>query len=207
MIPASVTPRFLYCLVLTLALGATIAAQTPDLSGKWRLNREVSDDVKAKLENALRRPDSGARRGSDDASEGAREREREEARRRIEALIEASETLEIKQSQKEVIIVEGGLRERKLYNDGRPFQRSDRNGNLITVRARWRGEQFVVDTRLADGGRFTESYELVPGKRQLVVTVTSLDRRLKQPLVIRRVYDEEPADIGFRRADNLDFAD
>jgi hypothetical protein len=88
-----------------------------------------------------------------------------------------------------VSVTEGTLRERKFYTDGRPYQRQDRNGNLATRRGRWRGKRLVVDTRLADGGRFAESYELAPGTRQLVVTVTSQDRRLRQPLVIRRVYD------------------
>ena len=57
------------------------------------------------------------------------------------------------------------------------------------MQARWWGKRLVVDTELADEGRFTESYELAPGGRQLIVTVTSQDRRLEQPLVIRRVYD------------------
>lgn len=39
-----------------------------------------------------------------------------------------------------------------------------------------------------------ETYELAPGGRQLIVTLTSQDRRLKQPLVIRRVYDAAARD-------------
>lgn len=51
-----------------------------------------------------------------------------------------------------------------------------------------------MNTKLADGGKFTESYELAPGGKQLFLTLTSQDQRLKQPLVIRRVYDvEKPA--------------
>lgn len=104
-------------------------------------------------------------------------------------LDELCEALEIKQGKNEVTVAEGNLRERKFYTDGRPSRREDERGNLIRMRARWQAEKLVVETRLADGGRFTESYELAPGGRQLFVTVTSQDRRLKQPLVIRRVYD------------------
>jgi len=182
-----------FLLVISLSIvGQT--ASVPDLSGKWRINPERSEDAKTKLEAALQSPLSSERRGA--ASEDARDVEREQIRRRIEALIEASESLDIKQDKNQMTITEGNLRERKLYTDGRPFQRTDRNGNLTTIRARWRGERLVVDTGLADGGRFTETYELASGTRQLLVTVTSVDRRLKRPLVIHRVYDEfqQPAE-------------
>ena len=51
-----------------------------------------------------------------------------------------------------------------------------------------------MDTTLADGAKFTESYELGSGRRQLIATVTSQDGRFRQPLVIRRVYDAIPSE-------------
>jgi hypothetical protein len=183
-------------LVLLLALtviGPIQAAAIPDLSGKWSMNRELSEDAKAKLEKAFPTLGSVGPRGGDKGTQAdARDAEREQARRRIEALMEASETLDITQIDQELTVVEGNLRERKFYTDGRPFERLDRRGNMTTIRAQWRGSRLVVDTRLADGGKFTESYELSPGGEQLFVTVTSQDRRLKQPLVIHRVYDAVP---------------
>ena len=185
---------FLFVISPTLSI---LPATPPDLAGKWRMNRELSENAKEKLENALRSSSTAARRG--DPNLDARERVRDETRRRIETLIEASETLDIRQGKKEVSVTEGDLRERKFYTDGRPYQRQDRRGNLVTQRAQWRGKQLVVHTRLADGGRFTESYELVPDGQQLIVTLTSLDRRLRQPLVIRRVYDAVERDAGAAR--------
>ena len=181
--PPACVLAFLFAIAPTVSIRA---ATTPDLSGKWRMNRELSEDAGKKLENALRSAGTVARRGGRLApNQDARDRERDLPRRRIEALIKASESLDIRQGKKEVSVTEGDLRERKFYTDGRPYQRQDQSGNLVTMRARWRGKRLVVDTRLADGGRFTESYELAPGGRQLIVTVTSQDRRLRQPLVIR----------------------
>jgi hypothetical protein len=180
-------------LALLLLVTVTVpiqAAVIPDFSGKWSMNRELSEDAKAKLERVFPALRTVGPHGGDKGTQAdARDTEREQARRRIEALIEASETLDITQTNEELIVVEGNLRERKFYTDGRPFERQDRRGNMTTIRARWRGPRLVVDTRLADGGKFTESYELSPGGEQLFVTVTSQDRRLKQPLVIHRVYD------------------
>ena len=192
------TPRSTFiCVVLFLSVMATSAsvAALPDLSGKWRMNCERSEDAKKKLEEAL--ATSGIpnhRVSSVGPNRDARALEREQTRRRIEALIEASETLEIKVDKKQVTVLEGNLRERRFYTDGRPYQREDKRGNRIVVRSRWRGEQLVVNTTLADGNRFSESYELAPGGRQLIVTFRSVDRRLKQPLVISRVYDAVPND-------------
>ena len=180
------------CVVLLLSVMATSAsvAAVPVLSGKWRINRERSEDAKKKLEAALATSGIPNQRvGRVGPNRDARAIEREQTRRRIEALIEASETLEIKVDKKQVTVREGNLRERNFYTDGRPSQREDRQGNRIVVRSRWRGEQLVVNTTLADGNRFSESFELAPGGRQLIVTFRSVDRRLKQPLVISRVYD------------------
>ena len=180
-------------LLLVTVTGPIQAAVIPDLSGKWNMNRELSEDAKAKLEKAFPSPGTVRPHGGDKGTQAdARDTEREQARRRIEALIEASETLDITQINQELTVVEGNLRERKFYTDGRPFERQDRRGNMTTIRARWRGQRLVVDTRLADGGKFAESYELAPGGERLFVTVTSEDRRLKQPLVIHRVYDAVP---------------
>ena len=155
------------------------------------MNHELSDNAQEKLDNALETSGTiESRSGNVGPNAAARVRERAATRRRIEALITASETLRIKQHKNEVTIVEGSLRERKVYTDGRAYQRPDRRGNLTTVRARWQGERLVVNTRLADGGKFAEAYELAPSG-QLIVTITSQDRRLKQALVIRRVYDVE----------------
>ena len=159
------------------------------------MNRERSEDAKKKLEEALGSSGIPTHRvGKVGPNRDARAIEREQTRRRIEALIEASEQLEIKVDEKQVTVREGNLRERKFYADGRPYQREDQRGNRIVVRSRWRGEQLVVNTTLADGNRFSESYELAPGGRQLIVTFKSEDRRLKQPLVISRVYDAAPND-------------
>jgi hypothetical protein len=175
-------------LLVFAAKAVTPAARqlnVPDLSGTWRLNSELSDDAKAKLDTALQ-PVSQRRTG-----EHVPDNDVQQTRRRMELLVQASETLTIKQAEKELTIAEGHARERKIYTDGRSFQRLDQNGNMTTMRARWQTGKLMIDTRLADGGRYSETYEAVPDKRQLIVTVSSSDRRLKQPLVIRRVYDLE----------------
>jgi hypothetical protein len=191
----SYSPFIWFVLFLSFMATSASVAALPDLSGKWRLNRERSEDAKKKLEEAV--ASSGIpnqRVGRVGPNRDARSIEREQTRRRIEALIEASETLEIKVDKKQVTVLEGDLRERRFYTDGRPYQREDRQGNRIVVRSRWQGERLVVNTTLADGNRFSEWYELAPGGRQLIVTFRSADQRLKQPLVISRVYDAVPND-------------
>lgn len=162
------------------------------MAGKWRLNAERSEDAKAKLEDALKSAGLvGQRTNAAGPNRDLRDSEREQLRRTIETLIEASQVLEITQDAKVVTIAEGNARERKFYTNGRPYQREDRRGNRMTIRARWQGERLSIETRLADGGRFTETFELAPGGQQLIATFTSADSRLKRPLVIQRIYDAD----------------
>jgi hypothetical protein len=178
--------------VILLLTAVTVCAETPRLAGKWRLNAERSEDAKAKLEDALKSAGLvGQRTNAAGPNRDLRDSEREQLRRTIETLIEASQVLEITQDAKVVTIAEGNARERKFYTNGRPYQREDRRGNRMTIRARWQGERLSIETRLADGGRFTETFELAPGGQQLIATFTSADSRLKRPLVIQRIYDAD----------------
>ena len=122
----SFAPAFVEsALALLLLVTVTVpiqAAVIPDFSGKWSMNRELSEDAKAKLERVFPALRTVGPHGGDKGTQAdARDTEREQARRRIEALIEASETLDITQTNEELIVVEGNLRERKFYTDGRPL--------------------------------------------------------------------------------------
>lgn len=208
--------RLTLALVLALiGLTAQASAQTSNLNGSWQLNREQSDDARKKLQEAIssaggaRRSDRGGRRGGgilrgrggngDDgrASRGGgmNDEQRERASEMRQEMMEAAETLTINYQGTTFTITDGNNRVRTFRTDGsKQTQQGARGGSgssggEIETRARVQSENIVIERKPERGGKLIETYALSPDNRQLYVTLQIENKRLGQPITIRRVYD------------------
>jgi hypothetical protein len=189
----------------------------PNLAGRWQLNRELSEDARQKMREAMNqgRPRSGLmggrrpRGGGAGAPAGALPPEGfggadRESEGPSQDLLEPPELLTVTQTEGQVTI-EDGQRVLRLYTDGR---KSKRENGLVEVRARWKASELVVESKGADlpkagsdsqrspsnrigAPKSVTVYALDAAKRQLLVT-THLEGPLGESVVVRRVYDVAP---------------
>jgi len=75
-----------------------------------------------------------------------------------------------------------------LYGDGRKFKQSVEGGGDIEIKARWQGNDFVVERKVSGGGKVTEDYLRSQDGKQLFVIV-SVDPGRGRTIDFRRVYD------------------
>jgi hypothetical protein len=207
--------------LVALALGTALVtapsappATVPSLAGTWTLNKEQSEDARAKMrDGGGERPvgwtgpggrggmggpggGGGARgggfggRGGGFGGRGADpDGGRDSGSRR--AFLQPPEMLAITQTAEE-IGVDDGDRVLHLHPDGRKIK-SEGGGAETT--ARWRGNELVVETKADRGAKITSAYMLVPEKHQLYVTST-MEGRSGEPITVRRVDDAAPAESG-----------
>jgi hypothetical protein len=210
--------------LVALALGALVTAPSaapaavPSLAGTWTLNKEESEDARAKMrDSGGERPGGwtgpggrggmggpgggvGGRSGGFGGRgggfggrgadpDGGRDSGRDSGSRR--AFLQPPETLAITQTAEEIGIDDGD-RVLHLHPDGRKIK-SEGGGAETT--ARWRGNELVVETKADRGAKITSAYMLVPEKHQLYITST-MEGRSGEPITVRRVYDAAPAESG-----------
>ena len=162
-----------------------------DLSGRWRLNQELSaysrDSMPEKVERNERVVNGNwaiVVKDSQSALAGARVRE----------LLDATTSLEIFQDARKITMNATGsafvVLTRTIYTDGRPEQRFGLGGEGES-QAQWNKKQFIVETKTKRGPKLTETYEVSPGGRRLYLLVKVENEGWTRPLLIRRVYDRE----------------
>jgi hypothetical protein len=189
----------------------------PNLAGRWQLNRELSEDARQKMREAMNKgqPRSGLmggrrpRGGGSGRAAGALPPEGfggtdPEADGTSRDLLAPPEQLTVTQTEG-LVTIEDGERVLRLYTDGR---KSKRENGLVEVRARWKGSELVVESKGADLPKAgSDSHQSTPKrigapksvtvygldvtKRQLLVT-THLDVPFGESVVVRRVYDVAP---------------
>ena len=59
--------------------------------------------------------------------------------------------------------------------------------------AQWQDTKLVSTVQMPNGGTTTRSYEISPDNKQLIVTTKIENKRLKNPVTIRQVYDPASA--------------
>ena len=213
--------------LVTLALGTALAAPglvgaaapstagpaaAPALAGKWTLNKEQSEDARAKMGDAGggRRPGGwspgagggmggggrgggfggrgggagGPGGGFSGRGSGQRDADRGGRSGSMRSFFEPPEALTITQSAEE-IGVDDGQRVLHLHPDGRKTK-SDGGGAETTTK--WRGNELVVESKSERGPKITSAYMALPEKHQLYITST-MEGRSGEPITVRRVYD------------------
>lgn len=194
--------------VLALASGLVTP---PSLAGTWKLNKEESEDARAKMRDSGgdRRPGGGSGPGAGGGMGGpgtggrggfggrgggfgGRGTDRDGGRDgSARSFFEPPETLTITQTAEE-IGVDDGATVLHLHPDGRKIK-SEGGGTETTTT--WRGNELVVEMKAERGRKITSAYMRVPEKGQLHVTST-MEGRGGEPITVRRVYDAAPTQGG-----------
>lgn len=204
--PGARTKTILWALRLMLA-GTVIApaAEMPNLSGDWQLNRDQSDDPEKVMKEARSSGGSGGSgysgggmgrgggrhggggfgggggRGSSGRSESG---DTSSAGGGYAAL----QTLQIKHQEPSLTITDAAGRERALYTDGRKTQEERSHGGTTAVTASWKDGHLEVVAKPENGGKIVETYAVSADHTQLTVT-TRVDNSRGGSFTIRRVYD------------------
>jgi hypothetical protein len=180
---------------------AAVPSVAQNLSGKWTLNKDQSEDARAKMREAGGRRGGGAggfggghggggfggghggRRGGGQGRPGGGMRPDGEQAGAMRGFFEPPQTLTIDRNGDE-IAVNDGERIVILHPDGRKAKTDD---GRTEITAQWRGEELVVESK-TERAKITTVYMAVPDKHQLDVT-SRFEGRLGEPITARRVYD------------------
>ena len=103
--------------------------------------------------------------------------------------MEDTEKLWINQGESDLKIQDSQGNVRSLFMDARQYKQEVGNGDTIAVVTQWREDQIVTEAIMDFGSKLTETYILAPGGFQIIVTLRVEDKRLKEPINIRHVYD------------------
>jgi len=200
------TRTTLWALRLMLAGTVISAAEMPNLSGDWQLNKDQSDDPEKVMKEARSSGGSGGSgysgggmgrgggrhgggggwgggggrgsgSGSGDSSSGG-----------AGGGYAALQTLQIKHQEPTLAITDAAGRERVLYTDGRKTEEERSHGGTTAVTASWKDGHLEVVAKPENGGKIVETYAVSADHSQLTVT-TKVDNSRGGSFTIRRVYD------------------
>jgi hypothetical protein len=181
--------------IVGLALPANLRG---NLSGTWKLNRDLSDDPREKMREARESGGGGGARGGGGfgghrgGGRGGgfrgrrRDAEPEGGSGDVEDVTRAFETLSIVHRDPELRITDGIGREHVLSTDDRRIE-EERSAGTVKIRARWKDGHVVVTTTPEHGPTLTETYAVTADGSVLTVT-TKVEGR-GRTFEFRRVYD------------------
>jgi len=106
----------------------------------------------------------------------------------------AAERLQIELTEAELRVEGGSEGLRIFYLDGKQHIRETPNGVKLETRAARSGDRIVIEQKMEQGPEITESYELSPDGRVLVLRLQMEGRPFNVPVVIRTVYDRVDED-------------
>lgn len=179
-----------------LAAGGALAADPPDLSGHWRLERKRSDDARVRIEEVAgpAQVKGGGASGLTILPEpGTRsEVERVELRQWMLGIAGQLDRMEIQQAPDQIKLFLGDDVVRVFYF-GREHLRQDSEGRKLKCRVRWQGSQLLTEEDGEKGFKLREVFTLEPANDWLIQAVRFESPLLKKPLELRLVYAREPA--------------
>ena len=175
------------CLIaasILIGLASTFFAQEraarPDLSGTWKLSKDMSDDITAKF---LEHPDSQTPEW---------EKNTREYQEQIEALFHFArglERIEINHTADDVTVADEDGDVRIYYPDGRERRRETKWGESLQVDSKWMDDQLIIRTRGVRTGIVQETYGL-EGHR-LVYILRVIEDSFPEAVVVRHYFDRE----------------
>ncbi|MGA8222770.1 MAG: hypothetical protein WB780_14050 [Candidatus Acidiferrales bacterium] len=184
----------------------------PNLAGLWKLNRSDSDDPRQKLQQANSNsrgqggrggwggPNGPGGQGGPGGPTGGGQRngrgQDSDGQSEAGSMLTDLSYLTISQTTASVKVLTDSshvLAQYPLGDQGSP-NTSDNSQNSKTATSQWQGDQLVVVTPGANGGKITRTFEMSSDGSQLYLTTRMEGGRLKQPVVFRLVYD--PSNSG-----------
>jgi hypothetical protein len=171
-----------------------------NLSGSWKLNKDLSDDPQQKMKDA--RSESGGGGSSGGGRSGGHRgggmgrggrssdsgNDDDTQRSTFEDAAASSALLKIQHEDPALSIVDGLGRQHQLYTDGRKVEEQRSLGGTTQIRANWKDGRIVVTTEPERGPKITDTYAVAADGSQLTVT-TRIEGHRGHPVEIRRVYD------------------
>jgi hypothetical protein len=198
------------CAGSTAPLGADEKRSAPqvDLSGRFVLNKELSDDARQKMREASERgggpgaaprgappsaPGGGRPGGSRGPGGGPGEPPAMDSdssqREAMRSLVEPAEEIVVSQSDSEVTVEEVFGRLRRLHPDGKTYKTDNGNGD---IRSYWKDGKLRIETRGARGASVAEIWERVPDGSRLILMLR-IEGGPAGKLELKRVYDRAEA--------------
>jgi hypothetical protein len=206
---------------LTLPAGVARSEEPPrpKLTGRWQLNKELSEDARAKIAEARERggqpggggmggrPGGGGMGGGWPGGMGGRpgggmgggrpggmgggQRPGGPGGMRMRALLDPPQTLIITGNDAELTLDGGDGILVRLSIDGRRYKPE---GGNIETKAEWKGAKLLVETKPTEGsGKTTTTYSLAPETGRLQI-VTRIEGPMGDAISVKRVYDPAPAE-------------
>jgi hypothetical protein len=208
-------------LALTLPAGVARSEELarPKLTGRWQLNKELSEDARAKLAEARERggrpggggmggrPGGGGMGGGWPGGMGGRpgggmgggrpggmgggQGPEGPGAMRMRALLDPPQTLIITGNDAELTLDGGDGVLVRLNIDGRRYKPE---GGSIETKAQWKGAELLVETKATEGnGKTTTAYSLDAKAGRLQI-VTRVEGPMGDPISVKRVYDPAPVE-------------
>jgi hypothetical protein len=124
---------------------------------------------------------------------GMNDLSRERMRQTLRLALVPPHALSIDQTDSTVTLVVDSADPLTLATDGHKVRQKVEGGGDIEDRARWQGDNLVVDRSVSGGGKIVEDYLRSQDGKQLYVIVRFTGMRGRS-IEFRRVYDSVPAD-------------
>jgi hypothetical protein len=173
-----------------------------DLSGRWRLNKELSDNGQpgySAPKPAAQGADAGAKepsggggsyRGAGGGGRGSASRASapggvDDDPRGVQRGAQPAEDLTITQTQLAIAVQETPGPARTYYPNGRTYKADE---GASEINAQWKDGALVVAKKNTRGWKLTETWRLAPDRNRLTVD-THLEGGSRPKLSLHRVYD------------------
>jgi len=199
--------------------GQAKAPATADLSGRWRLNKELSDDEEAKARAAVasgaepqpaglgssgeaegrgseggrggRRGGMGGRTGRGSPSQSVDENDPRGAKRTAGP----PDAMTVTQVESEIVVEETPGQTRELYPNGRTYKTDE---GATQIRTSWKDGKLVVEKKNVRGWRLVETWELAPGRGRVSIHLL-IEGGSGPKLTLTRVYDRDDTSTALPR--------
>ena len=198
-----------WMLVGLTSLSLTVFGQDgPSFTGSWQRDDERSDNPREKMQEAMSsmRDSMGGGRGGGmpgggmpgggagmppggmpgGGGKGGGKR-RGQGGMNFAAILEAAASIDIEASDGE-FRVDDGDSVQIYYLDGEKHKRELDNGTQLETTAVRRGDSIVIEEKM-ERGDIKRTFEMAPDGKTLIVTTTFEGSRMKDPVVVRSVYD------------------
>jgi hypothetical protein len=198
------------------AEGQAKAPAAVDLSGRWRRNKELSDNEEAKVRAAVaarveQQPaDSGpSGEPEGEGSEGGRggrggrgggmggrtgrgsplQSVDEDDPRGAKRTAGPPDAMTVTQVESEIVVEETPGQTRNLYPNGKTYKTDE---GATQIRTSWKDGKLVVEKKNVRGWRLVERWELAPDRGRVVIHLL-LEGGSRPKLTLTRVYDRDDA--------------